>query len=463
MIKYPPFSKLTPAEAFVQVFDAIKANAPERVLDYLAFQNPVDGRGRYLHFDDFRYRVPSGLNADWAWAVLRHARQQQLVPLLPLGEPEKLCHYMQIPSIQQALSMTDRHASTPALEWMASQIGERSKLNHYLIRDLIEDEAISSSQLEGAATTMRVAKEMLRHKRKPRTPDEKMIVGNFKMMQFAWEQRTQALGMDLIVDLHRIGMAGIDDGRYMPGHFRQTDDVVVIHEGDVVHQPPLAHGLKQRLAKLIGWINTDHGDAGGAVYIHPLIKAIVLHFVIGYEHPFHDGNGRVARGLFYWFMFKEGYAAFRYIAISTLLKKAPVQYGHSYLYAETDQLDLTYFIDYQSRIIVRAIQSFLEVYEKTRKDREAFDRWLWDSGLYRQLNDKQRMLFNIAKDNTSLLFTAREVEHTLGCSYNTAAAALNGLVGLGLFGKRKEGREWTYFLLDKQAIHRYWVGEDGLS
>lgn len=191
-------------------------------------------------------------------------------------------------------------------------------------------------------------------------------------------------------------------------------------------------------------------------YIHTLIKAITLHFTIGYEHPFRDGNGRVARELFYWFMFKHDYTAFRYIAISTLLKKAPIQYGKSYLYTETDGMDLTYFIDYQCRIIVRAIRGFLDTYQKIRRDIEAFDRWLWDSGLYCQLNDKQRMLFNIAKDDNNQRFTVRGVENNLGCSYNTAAAALNGLVDLGLFRKQKEGREWVYFLLDKHAIQKSW-------
>jgi Fic family protein len=33
-------------------------------------------------------------------------------------------------------------------------------------------------------------------------------------------------------------------------------------------------------------------------YIHTLIKAITLHFTIGYEHPFRDGNGRGTRGLY---------------------------------------------------------------------------------------------------------------------------------------------------------------------
>ncbi|WOG25892.1 hypothetical protein [Endozoicomonas sp. 8E] len=51
---------------------------------------------------------------------------------------------------------------------MISKVGEEQYIE-YLLNDLIEDEAISSSQLEGAATTTLVAKDMLKRKRKPRT------------------------------------------------------------------------------------------------------------------------------------------------------------------------------------------------------------------------------------------------------------------------------------------------------
>ncbi|WP_287603879.1 Fic family protein [Thiothrix sp.] len=457
MIKHPPFKDQTPTAAFSEVFVEINQRCPDKLMEYMAFQRPVDEKGRYLHFDEMRYRVKPELNAEWVWAVLRFSRDKQLTPLVALGDPAATCQYLQTPAIQQALSMVDRYTSASALDLMSSKIGEKTQLNHYLINDLIEDEAISSSQLEGAATTTLVAKEMLKRKRKPRTPDEKMILGNFRMMQFAWEQRHQPLSIEFIADLHRIGVEGIDDNKYTPGRFRRTDDVVVIGKDDeIVHQPPPATALKERLRHYADWINTCHDDAESNAYIHTLIKAITLHFTIGYEHPFRDGNGRVARGLFYWFMFKHDYTAFRYIAISTLLKKAPIQYGKSYLYTETDGMDLTYFIDYQCRIIVRAIRGFLDTYQKIRRDIEAFDRWLWDSGLYRQLNDKQRMLFNIAKDDSDQHFTVRGVENNLGCSYNTAAAALNGLVDLGLFRKQKEGREWIYFLLDKHTIQKSW-------
>jgi hypothetical protein len=44
-----------------------------------------------------------------------------------------------------------------------------------------------------------------------------------------------------------------------------------------------------------------------AVFIHPVMRAITLHFWLAYDHPFCDGNGRTARALFYWSMLKQGY------------------------------------------------------------------------------------------------------------------------------------------------------------
>lgn len=455
-MKNPPFSGTLPSQAWLNVFQNIMKNCPEKISEYMHFQRTVDEQGRYLPFDKFRFKVPPHIKPEWAWAMTRFTRSQQLSALIDLGDPLKQCTYLLTPTIQQALSMVDRYTSASALDLMSSKIGEKKQLTSYLLKDLIEDEAISSSQLEGASTTTQVAKEMIKHKRKPRNPDEKMILGNYKMMHFAWDQRHQDLSIDLIEQMHLIGTEGIDDKKYTPGQLRRTDDIVVVKNEEVVHQPPPAKGLRQRIQKITQWINTCHHDTEINLYVHPLIKAITLHFSIGYEHPFRDGNGRVARGLFYWYMFKYDYTAFRYIAISALLKKAPTQYGLSYLYTETDDMDLTYFIDYQSKITLRAIKLFLETYKKIIKDKEDFDRWLWDSGLYKELSDKQRILFNIAKEENNQFFTIREVEANLGCSYNTAANALNGLVTLGLFSKKKNKREWFYYLIDRQDLQKNW-------
>lgn len=458
MIKLPPYKDEDNTLVFVNTLGKVFKEDVKKVGEYLAFQRVVDDKGRYLHFDKFRYLVPSDINAEWAWVMMKHARNQQLLPLLELGRPKQLCKYLLTPSIQQALSWVDRHTSAAALDIMSSKIGGKKQLIAYLINDLIENEAISSSQLEGAATTTIVAKEIVKHQRKPKTPDEKMILGNFKMMRLAWEKKDENLSIDLISKMHAIGTEGIEDNKYTPGVFRKTDDVIIIGNNDeVLYQPPSADGLRERLKSIADWINTKHDISETNNYIHSLIKAIVLHFAIGYEHPFRDGNGRVARGLFYWFLFKCDYTAFRYISISTLLKKAPAKYAKSYLYSESDQMDLTYFIDYQSRIILRAINNFIDTYQTIRKDIEDFDRWLWNSGLYGKLSDKQRVIFSLAKDDEKRSFSINEVKDNLNCSYNTAANALNGLIDLKLFGKRKDGREWKYYMVNKHDIRQNWL------
>jgi len=42
-------------------------------------------------------------------------------------------------------------------------------------------------------------------------------------------------------------------------------------------------------------------------FIHPAIRAMILHFWLAYDHPFVDGNGRTARALFYWAMLRPGH------------------------------------------------------------------------------------------------------------------------------------------------------------
>lgn len=434
---------------------------PERLLDYVNYMAPVDPKGRYFHFDELKHRLPKRLDSALVWSLLKEARDKQKHTLYFIGDYEdfSLPSFYLTPTIQKAISETDRNTTTAALEWMCNKIGEQKHLD-YLLNDLIEDEAISSSQLEGAATATKVAKDMLKRARKPRSIDEKMILGNFRMMKFAWEHRNKNLSVEFIEELHQIGVEGIEDDKYKPGVIRTSDDVVVENnDGEVVHTPPKAEYLNERLETLIQWVNQSHHNAESSDYIHPLVKAITLHFRIGYEHPFHDGNGRVARALFYWYMFKNEFAAFRYIAISLLLKEAPVQYGKSYLYTETDDMDLTYFIDHQCRIIIRAINKFKASYKESVEQTEVFNKWLWDSGLYRQLTDKQQTVFQVAKSQKAVSFTINNVKDNLGCSYNTAATVLNGLVELQLFKKVKDGREWVYKMIDQKELVKSWQAD----
>jgi Fic family protein len=131
--------------------------------------------------------------------------------------------------------------------------------------------------------------------RKPESVSEKMILENFRLMQAVWAEKDQPLSLDLIKQLHHVGMSYINDKQYQPGRLRQTDDVVAVDAvGDVVHTPPLAQELESRLEFVADWFNTIEPSTSCSAFV----IAASLHFAIGFEHPFHDGNGRLARALF---------------------------------------------------------------------------------------------------------------------------------------------------------------------
>ena len=106
------------------------------------------------------------------------------------------------------------------------------------------------------------------------------------------------------------------------------------------------------------------------VFIHPVIRAIVVHFWLAYDHPFCDGNGRTARALFYWTMLRQGYELFEFISISSVINKARGQYERSFLLSESDDNDLTYFLLAQVKVIEQSIAN-LHAYLERKADQVA--------------------------------------------------------------------------------------------
>src|SRR4029078_6274610 len=84
---------------------------------------------------------------------------------------------------------------------------ERRAGRRFLVNSLME-EAIRSSQLEGATTSRVVAKELLRSGREPTDRSERMIVNNYRALQFMRNEMGGALSPDLVLELHRIVTEG---------------------------------------------------------------------------------------------------------------------------------------------------------------------------------------------------------------------------------------------------------------
>ena len=407
-------------------------------MEYIMRYKEVDSQGRYLYWDQFKWRVNKNDDTSKAWFATKWARSNKLRSILLFDKTDKPFYFCMPDTLQAKLFKISNLAGQGI-------IPHNSIKNQYLISSLVMEEAISSSQLEVASTTRKVAKEILVSGNKPKNQDEQMIANNYFLMREIQRIKDEDLSVDMILNLHKIATNETHDNDNIAGEFRATNDIVIMDKDDnILHQPPSFSKIAERLQKVCSFANEKHTGENDSIFIHPVVKAIILHFMIGYEHPFSDGNGRTARALFYWFMLKNGFDYFEYISISKLLKEAPRQYSMSYLYSEMDDNDLTYFIYYQVDIILRAIDDLLEHLQKKSLEYEEITNLLKDSYLNEQLNFVQKDIVKKAIKNPGRVFNGLEISADYDIAPTTARKYLNELVQYKILGNYKDGRTISY-------------------
>ena len=411
---------------------------PEQILKVFQAVGDSTCDGRYLHWDEIRFRKPpEGLtHQDW-WLGLK-MRRRSAYRNIPLKDSSGNNFHFSVPDlVTDLLHQIDRGGGT--FVEIPEQVTNAEQRDRYVVRSLME-EAITSSQLEGAATTRDVAKKMLAEGRKPRDRSERMIVNNYVTMRRIVELKGKPLSPDMVLQIHREISDGALDTADGVGRFRRPEENIKISdkiEGTVFHTPPPASELPTRLQAMCDFANGKTPD----YFVHPVIRGIILHFWLAYDHPFVDGNGRTARALFYWQMLHSGYWLFEYISISQFLRKAPVQYGTAFLHTETDENDLTYFIIHQIEIIRRALKELHDyVARKSSETRACLDALQ----KHPELNHRQQALIAhaVRHPNFAYQIAGHGARHDV--TYATARADLLELAKLKFLEHKKVGRAFVF-------------------
>ena len=308
-----------------------------------------------------------------------------------------------------------------------------------LLISSIMEEAIASSQLEGAVTSREVAKEMLRSERKPKDKSEKMILNNYLTIKKIIDIKNKNLSPDLIREIHSIVSKGTLKEGANEGVFRKNNEVKVVNEmdGEIFYNPPDYEKLEKLIEDFCIFANNkNNGD-----FIHPIIKAIILHFLIGYIHPFVDGNGRTARAIFYWYLISQGYWLVEYLSISRIIVKSPTRYAQSYLYTEYDENDLTYFIYYNLKAMNLALKSLKEYINRKIKERKN----LFDIVKNEDINERQAEIIKELITDSQKTLTIKSIKSQFNVVYQTARTDLFKLIELGYLQEKYVGNKILFF------------------
>lgn len=403
----------------------------------LSKQEAVISSGRYFHWHELLFRPPpQDLTHEQWWFLIKSGRanQRQSVPLT--DKEGYAFNYTSAPPIPRQLHEIDLRLGGQIK--MPEEVTNPDTKDEYYISSLIE-EAITSSQLEGATTTRQIAKEMLRTGRAPHDRSERMILNNYLTMRRIGEFKTQPLSKELIFEIHELVTRDTLDDSSAAGRFRTSHEEerigVFDSENRLVHDPPPASALEDRLQKICDFANQTEP------FVHPVIRSIILHFMLGYDHPFVDGNGRTARALFYWSMLHHGYWLAEFISISQIVLQAPAQYGRAYLFTETDEADLTYFLLHQLSVVMRALDSLHEYISRKTHEIRNLEKELQGIEI---LNHRQRTLIRHAVRHPGKRYTVAEHQRSQNVSYESARSDLLDLVERGLLDKAMIGKKWIF-------------------
>jgi Fic family protein len=410
---------------------------PSTIMKIVGLRHEKSLHSKYLHWDQLRrYPPPEGFTSkDW-WLGVKMQRSGVLREI-PLTDSAQKSFKFWVPDLVME-KLHDIDCGSGAMINIPARITNSQTRDQYIIRSLME-EAITSSQLEGAATTREVAKEMIRTGRPPRDKDERMIANNFATMQRIMDLKKQPLSADMVFEIHRLVTDQTLDSPDGAGRFRKSEEPITVEnqDGEVFHQPPPSSELPERLKLMCDFANGATPD----YFIHPVIRAIILHFWLAYDHPFVDGNGRTARALFYWAMLRHRYWLFEFISISAVLRRAPIKYGLSFLYTETDDNDLTYFIVAQTKVIAAAIQKLHEYIDGKTSELHELESHLRALNLF---NHRQVDLIRHALKHPFQQYLIESHRLSHNTSYETARTDLLDLSSRGVFGLIKRGRQMIF-------------------
>ena len=369
----------------------------------------------YEYWDKAKYKkLPEGFTPQMLWTNVKASRLRSTIPvwnkyginLCVTSQMQRLCHEFDM-----------KFGSF----WEVEGDSQSAEKKYYLSSSLME-EAIYSSKMEGASTTRIVAKDMLRKKKSPQNKSQQMIVNNYNTIQYIVEHKEQPLTEELLLTIHRLMTEKTLDNPEDAGRFRPNDKVVVADmvEGDIIYTPPSFQEIPEFVESLCNFFNNDNPRT----FIHPIIRGIIVHFMLAFMHPFVDGNGRTARALFYWYMLKEGYKLTEYMSISRVIAKSKANYEKAFRYVENDGNDVGYFVAYNLGALEKSFQQLRDYIQRKQREKRAASSFMMAGNI----NQRQALILQQLKEEPDTIFTVKDVQEQFSVSSMTARKDLADLV-----------------------------------
>lgn len=389
---------------------------------------------RYLNRKEIMYRLPSEIKINDFWPRILEYRKKQGKEISLKDQQGNNFWYCPLP-YKEKIAVIDCSAKFYVVEKIKEIFKKSPKIAKDYLIDALIDEAFNSSVIEGAFSTKKRTAELVSKNIKPVNNSEQMILNNYKALEYVLENLHKTIDEDVILEIYRIITHNTLKDEDIVEKYR-NDSVVIWDSGTqkVIYEGPNYFQVSKMMGNLVEFINSN-------IEIHPIEKASIIHFYFVYVHPFFDGNGRTSRVLQYMYLLQQGYDFFKFFSISTVIREQKMKYYKAIQDVEEYGSDLTYFIDFNAKMI---IDSIVAVIDKLGKElgKHLIIGELESKGVYLSERLKKCLYFFIRTEKDHISIDNYKKKYRV--SYETARQDLNKLLSVGLFEKVKVGKRYIY-------------------
>jgi Fic family protein len=231
-----------------------------------------------------------------------------------------------------------------------------------------------------------------------------------------------------------------------------TDGQNVIRDGNgaIVYLPPEAKDVPGLMGEMAGWISSAENE-------QPIpVVAGLAHYQFVTIHPFFDGNGRTARALATWILYRGGYDLGKFYALEEFYCQdldgyynALVTHPHHNYYEGRNTADITPWLAYFVKGMAAVFENVAsEVRERAVQGDETSEAFL------RKLDRRARIVLGLFSRQEQI--SANDVSSVLGLSDRQVRNLLNEWVSAGWLEVSDSSRKSRAYRLSEN--YRQFVG-----
>jgi Fic family protein len=313
--------------------------------------------------------------------------------------------------------------------------------------ELISDEAVKTSEIEGEILNRDSVQSSLRHQlglgaeRPGITPAERGIA---KMMVDLYRSFAGPLTDKTVFDWHRMLLSGNRSIQVIGGYRTGAGAMQVvsgpIHKPTVHFEAPPSNRVPDEMKQFVTWFNDT--APGGKAPLSPLTRAGIAHLYFVCVHPFEDGNGRIGRALAEKSL-AQNLGQPSLIALAyTIERKRNVYYAS--LERNNKETEITGWLEYFANTVLEAQDNTIKRVDFYVAKAKFYEKY---RGMFHERQEKViARIFRKGIDGFKGGLSAENYISITGTSRATATRDLQDLIEKGALAKTGELRHTRYHL-----------------